>query len=428
MLRCASIVLVSLFACAAQAQGWSHARSLVPGEDKCDAHAFHGSSVALLYAAGDAAPGWVLGGAPECAAGTPGGRVQVDALAGASPLVASLGEGGTQAGDRLGHALAAARSGVFALASPHADPGARPFAGRVQVFHKGPGVANPQLEFIAQRWGELSGDRFGFALDVDADLLAVASPGPDGPGAIGRVDVFRVDVAASKLHWIDTVVAGTPGAGFGRSVAIRRDSSSQLLLLIGEPHAEAAAGRVHAYQLTAEGRLKRSATLRATAPQPGDRFGTSLDIDESAALVGAPGRNKPGVGRTGSVLLFARSQPLPPTTLDEYFPPLAADGDECGSAIAVSGDGDVAFRAFAAGCPGADSAGADSGAVYTWREFCLVTCVGRYGLASWSKPMPGARLGASVAIHGGITVLAGAPGRARAGVPEVGSVEEFHAQ
>lgn len=410
----------------AQSQTWKHLGSL-PSPADCVAASHHGESTALLYVSDEIKPGWILSGAPGCSDPVKGGRVQVDAINMAPPLIDALGESASQPEGELGARVSAARSGLIALASPGASSGALSHAGRVQLYLKGPGLAAPNLDYVDERYGASKDARFGYGLDVDGDLVAVGSPGPDSPNTVGRVDVWRVQ-PGFKLSWVGGVVAPKPGFGFGKSVVIRDEGSAGFVLLVGAPDAIQHAGRVFAYA-SMQGALKETAQLVPNAALSEDGFGTSLDIDEEHVFIGAPGRTKPGIGRTGSVVRFKRLAPAGYQYTNEFFPSYAEPGDACGTSVAVADDwfSDFTFSQFIYGCPGADLLGPESGAAHVTTIHCWYTCwIANYERLTLprEKPAPGARFGAAVAIASGHTFI-GAPGREVAGMTGLGSVEEF---
>ncbi|MCW5890855.1 MAG: hypothetical protein KIT14_09905 [bacterium] len=189
----------------------------------------------------------------------------------------------TTGDDRFGTALAVTVDGLAVGA-----PGRGPRAGRVVAFA---GVEN-DVRFVVQSPQPEVGDGFGAALASAGRDLVVGAPGTSGgAGAVHLVGGERGVVRA-----IFTSPTPTPGGAFGAAVAVRDG-----VLLVGAP-GEGAGGRVHRFDL-AQGALLE--TIESTAGgAPGDGFGAALaGLGDGRVLVGAPGSDLGSIDGGAAVLV-----------------------------------------------------------------------------------------------------------------------------
>ncbi len=184
---------------------------------------------------------------------------------------------------------------------------------------------------------------------------------------------------------------GAAGDFFGVSVALSGDGQTAL---VGAPGATF--GRGAAYVFTRSGTTwTQQAKLVASDGVSGDQFGTSvaLSSDGTTALVGAPAGQ-------GAAYVFVRSG----TTWTQQAKLVGSDtvgGDAFGASVALSGDGNTALV-------GAQEVGIRRGAVYvfvrsgtTWTQQAKLVA---------SDGVSGDQFGTSVALSGdGNTALVGAP-------------------
>ncbi|MFM1935674.1 MAG: hypothetical protein RI990_633 [Planctomycetota bacterium] len=208
---------------------------------------------------------------------------------------------------------------------------------------------------------------FGAAVATDGRTVVVASPRADAAGLhdSGAVDVFRVSGTRSSRRAVHVARLISPeptvSARFGAAVAVDGD-----WLAIGEPgagHGTPRPGAVHMYARTATGWALHE-SLRASAGAVG-WHGASVALAGANLLVGAPfaladGGADPGSGRprTGTAQWYALIDGT--WSRQRTFGPgdVAADGTGFGMAVALHGPW------AAVGAPGLDAAGEDSGAVW----------------------------------------------------------------
>ncbi len=147
------------------------------------------------------------------------------------------------------------------------------------------------------------GDRFGWAVAADGDLIAVSAGYHWHPSALeGSVYVYRYD--AGLLAWQEEAELPNPDPGFdyGMSVATSGD-----LVVIGEARdwigvTHYGAAFVHRHD-PASGSWSLEQKLTMHEPESSDFFGTSVSVSGDAILVGSPGDGGPSP-YGGSASLF----------------------------------------------------------------------------------------------------------------------------
>lgn len=132
------------------------------------------------------------------------------------------------------------------------------------------------------------GARFGAAVSLDGDVLAVGAPHEDGT-QLRQGGAYVFDRQPSTV-WTQTDHFLSPSVGadefFGISVALQGDR-----LVVGESDDAflgAQAGSAHLFT-TDHVSWSLEASLLASNGQAGDRFGASVALDGNRILVGAPG-------------------------------------------------------------------------------------------------------------------------------------------
>jgi uncharacterized repeat protein (TIGR01451 family) len=187
-----------------------------------------------------------------------------------------------------------------------------------------------------------AGEWFGFALAADAGRLAVGAPGDPGRSPAGAAYVVRRD-AAAESGWsredTSAVRSGGPGDRFGVAVALRGER-----LAVGAPGG--AAGAVYLFSREAGGwRPESLPRVVASNGNRGDRLGAAVALSADTLVVGAPGDGERG-SLAGAVYVFRRTGSAwdPPQKL---LAPDSQSADALGSAVAIDGDTLVAGAPFA---------------------------------------------------------------------------------
>ena len=368
----------------AHAAGWLHVDDAMPESANGGQH-FGQAVAADRYADGSIRALYVgVPNADVVAKGTTyshAGRVDVLIPQGGWHVAATITHNmnnNWQANAHFGAALAV-RNGIIVIGAPNWDDVAHGHSevGASVVYRDidsgNPSQPVPNITALHELFYSTSpgtGAHRGDSVDVDGDISSgafIAVGAPDYGGGTGCADVFRLDLTTWALQGN---ACGTTAEKFGASVAIHANSGSYFHLVTGSPgkiqNGNALAGEANVYVL-GSGDLMHVGTLKAQNPAFLDTFGTAVAIDADRVYIAGTGRNKPSVGRTGSVSLFDSGG----YGFDrELFPGDGAAGDLCGASLSL----DFAFPgSFAVGCPGSD--GLVSGEGFA-RVFTLGTFLG----------------------------------------------------
>ena len=180
--------------------------------------------------------------------------------------------------------------------------------------------------------GAQSETAFGAGVDVAGDLLVVGAP-MDGTGA---VYVYRRDGDGWTLDARLTWDGAGAGARFGQAVATNGED-----LIAGAPGAQSGSGAAVLYNRRGGGWTEAAVWTGADEPA-GAGFGTSVDLEDGLAAVGAPGEMValvPGVGAPtllpGSVHVYRRG--ADEWSIDARLEGPAGDPAALGWSVAVSG-------------------------------------------------------------------------------------------
>jgi hypothetical protein len=219
------------------------------------------------------------------------------------------------------------------------------FSGAAHIYRRTSDWAHEQV--IAPSDGEESqyfgGTPAGYFQGVAiADrLIVVGSPGATvgSNSGQGKAYVYIYDVAEEE--WIeDEILTASDGAaddGFGASVAI-----SGTKVIVGAPeddHSSAAnPGSAYVFKRNSNGTWTQEQKLTYSSPASHDRFGESVAIDGTTAIVGAPGRDEASdcstEGEFAAIYGFSSSTWTLAATLQASD---CTDGALFGSTVSVSG-------------------------------------------------------------------------------------------
>lgn len=233
--------------------------------------------------------------------------------------------------------------------------------------------------------GEDAGGRFGNALSIDGDRLAVSAPfAASSRGAAWTyVRVGATWVREARL----VPAAAVTGDYVGTSIALDGTRLAVGAAGSGEPGPESA-GVVHMYRL-ADGAWERAATLARPSPAAAELFGFSVALDGPVLAVGSPFAGS-SVSGAGAVDVFRATE-----TGWSHVTPVAAPGesvdDGFGFAVALDG-GRLVASAF----------GRDAGVAFALR-------VDERQKLTEAPGAPDDSFGASVAVLGD-TAIVGIPG------------------
>jgi hypothetical protein len=210
------------------------------------------------------------------------------------------------------------------------------------------------------------------------------------PSKTGAAYLFHVQGRKPEFEKLSAIEA-RDGDRFGSSVALTGSTA-----LIGAPNAQRA-GAAYVIQLGRVQSSKQIARLMASDAAAGDQFGHSVSIDGDLALVGSP-RKHIGNNETGAVYLFQRDshghwQEIAKLTADDVE---AYKG--FGWSVAISGQ--TAF----VGAYGDSAAGPRCGAVYVFQCDTSGRWI-RVAKLTAADPTAFARFGWSLAVDGDTAVI-----------------------
>ncbi len=236
----------------------------------------------------------------------------------------------------------------------------------------------------ATRWnladvvmGDAEARRFGSAVAIDEDWLAVGSPG----NAIetGAVYVFR----STNGEWALQQRLDGPSLpdfpGFGKTLAMKGE-----WLFVGSEQSDATAnptsGHVYAYRLV-DGSWEYDNELMPGGTQTGDRWGSALAFNGTRVVVGAP-----GYGQGGGIIRFFAPSPSP----GMGYWSIAMSIGPMGSNQAYGSDIVMCGNAFAAASPGyAGASPAVLGAAWFYRMAFGAPDVGMAFIPADGEPRDG---------------------------------------
>ena len=191
-------------------------------------------------------------------------------------------------------------------------------------------------------------DNFGRSVSINGTTAVVGAPGTNS--AAGAAYVFTLSGTWTQQQLL---TAGDPASGdnFGTSVSLNGST-----ILIGAPNKTSSQGAAYIFVLS--GTWSQQAKVVATTPVNSDFFGCSVSVSGSTALIGAYGRST----NTGGAFIFTSTAGVWSTTpiveLKGTNGGAAASGDEFGYSVSL--DGSLAL----VGAPGRKISGTATGAAY----------------------------------------------------------------
>jgi hypothetical protein len=186
-----------------------------------------------------------------------------------------------------------------------------------------------------------STQRFGLALAIDGDEMAIGGPYNDtAAGDAGSVWVWRWDATLGAWQMEQQIFASDAEslAHFGASVAIRGD-----LLVVGSPQKNTTlgsdGGQVYVFRYDATNHVwNEEQRLVQSSGAPSDAFGTSVAVSGDVLLGGAPMSDTTAGGNSGSAFVF-RYQNSTVKWLEEtqLIDPDGASNDHAGTCVVWDG-------------------------------------------------------------------------------------------
>lgn len=145
-------------------------------------------------------------------------------------------------------------------------------------------------------------DKYGYAVSLDGNYVAVGAPEEDGDGNGVGADPTDNSALNAGAVWVGQVAnklaaqtyikapASTAGAGFGSAVALCDE-----MLVVGAPFANSGKGQVSTYKVSG-GTWSHFRTFALTDAAAGDNFGAAVACVDNATdeiAIGVPGMDRP---------------------------------------------------------------------------------------------------------------------------------------
>jgi hypothetical protein len=310
-------------------------------------------------------------------------------------------------------AAVAVNNGVVMIGEPDYDNQTQVNVGKITVNYdrnrNSPSYMPPAFNGLTGMDGTVANARLGASVAISGDGYQTGG-GENwlvggAPGA-GAGCAFLHHTGPTEDIDRGSVCGTSPGDAFGSSVGVYSFGAENMLMVAGAPGENILTGAAHVYILSG-GNLALLTNLQANNPGQFDYFGTNVSIDSQRIYVGGTGRDKSGVGRTGSVTLFNPGGVNHYTFDTEVFPTSNANpGDLCGATVYPNAIG----TGFAMGCPGSDAQANGEGFARVVRPVSILggTIWLDQILQMGSRPHGVDDLGRDVAMVGD-QVFAGAP-------------------
>ncbi|MFT5083204.1 MAG: hypothetical protein ACI9Y1_001244 [Lentisphaeria bacterium] len=243
-------------------------------------------------------------------------------------------------------------------------PGSDVIAGRVFIVT---GSGWDQIEELSLA-SSIEGDRFGEALSLQDDILMVGAPGATLDTGVNGGVVFEYTLVDAIWTQGEPIVVDDSVEGDDFGAALQLNYSTELA--IGAPGRDLNKGAVYVVEHTGGTWVVGDPTV-ATIRDEGDKFGTSLVIQDDVLVVGAPGEQSSATGvdglqadksqeDAGAVYIFSRKDESDTSWggEDTYLKATTAGAMGFGSALAMTDS------MLAVGAPLQDVTAGNSGAVY----------------------------------------------------------------
>ncbi len=253
-----------------------------------------------------------------------------------------------------------------------------PLAGNYAEISTGAAYIFHQNEGGPDMWGEVTklnssdgeeGDQFGYSVSVDTScfnandeaLIAGAYNAKDSFGDnTGAAYIFYHNPAEPGVNWLETKVLPNELADddrFGSSVSI-----SQTIAVVGAPYDDEGlnnCGSSYIFQISEDGALSVTPALRIFGLGDEDHFGHAVSVNGDLLVVGAWGHDAAGIN-AGSAHIYEK-QPATWVPSGIVTSNDAAADDRFGYSVSIDN------KIIAAGVPYDDDNGSDSGSAYVFK-------------------------------------------------------------
>jgi hypothetical protein len=348
-------------------------------------------------------------------------RISVDTAGAAYPVIVDPLFGSEQtltaddaaAEDQFASAVAV-DADTIVVGAPLADLTTSTDAGAVYVFVRDPATGNFSQQQKLTADDAAADDRFGTTVHVDGNTLVVGAPRVDSVTSndTGAVYVFTRDPAVANSPWTQQQKLTTDDAAaddrFGSSVYVEGNT-----LVGGAPRRDSATSTTTgaAYVFTrdpddATSPWTQQQKLTAGDASADDQFGTSVSLNGSTIVVGAPRVDLGTSDDVGAVYVFTRDQTVsanPWSQLQKLTASEANADDRLGSSVSVDAN------TILAGAPRFDTVGfVDNGAAYMFTRGSGSVNFSQQQILTAVFPASNGQFGTSVFVDGS-TALVGSP-------------------
>lgn len=347
---------------------------------------------------------------------------------------AELRAGDAAIGDAFGTAVSVSADGRTILVGvPFDDHGGKVDAGSARIFRMtGVSWADTPSEETLVAADAASGDRYGAAIDVSPSGTAFVIGAPEKDGGTGSAYSFKSAAFAAKSGVTTTEPIPVPrgkarraiGDKFGAAVATDSDDAGGRWV-IGLPGRDLGTGAVRTLR-DVGGTFVFNEEVVAPGAQPGDGFGSALDITGNKFVAGSPGDDvdpdgvddgnpADDVTDQGSATVFVYRGDDTPEPPQRLVAAVGNAGDGGGASVAIA-DGIVIVGHPLADVPGLfGNELKDSGRIDVYRLDRPTDAYTFSQSQSGEDAASGDQFGRAVASDGR-TIAVGAPARAaRAG-------------
>jgi len=342
-------------------------------------------------------------------------------------------------GDLIAIGAPGESSNTTGVGDPGLDDDDLPRSGAVYVYEISGGVQPVTFRAFIKSLRASQDGGFGFSLAMDGNRLAVGSPGEGG--GTGNAYVFELNDLTDTSSWVERAFVGAnfPDAGdrFGEAVSLRGDllavgapgEASNARGIDGDPgdDSDSRAGAAYVFRRRGSGFWEPITYLKSPAGTSSNAFGFSLAMTDAYLVVGSYNdRTKSrgidasiGVGvieGSGSATVFAYREDEGDIvwTQGPFIKSPAANVSElCGWSVAASGN------RFVLGCTGEDSSAVDASRNDPAQQLmgsCSVFVVetdDATGASGWgfvgrlkaSNARMGSSFGSAVALDGDILIV-----------------------
>jgi LruC domain-containing protein len=203
------------------------------------------------------------------------------------------------------------------------------------------------VAYIYQRQGEswiqqaelinpnlAANDKFASTVSISGDFIAIGSQGVSANDP-GRVHIFKSTVSGWVEDLVITPTSSFKSANFGSSLKL----SGEYLIIGDDDHGRAHEGTAYIYH-RGDDNWSLQASLKGGDVSKNANFASSVAISKDYAVLGAKSENDPLIKKnkkSGAVYVYKRTGKLW-SSHTKLIASDAAQGDNFGSSIAISGD------------------------------------------------------------------------------------------